>query len=219
MVLMIAAFATLLVVLCLLLLAEKLRHQKIIHGEIARKFVHITVGGFIATWPYYLSMLTIVVLCLMLLAGVIISRYFTVFKSIHEVKRETWGDLLFPLGIGMAAVLSTEPWIFSAAVLHLSLADGAAALIGEKSPKGGRYIIFGHTKSIIGTAAFWIVSFMILLVLVLTHSDEFALVAIPLLLGLTTATTAVENIAPSGTDNIFVPILVTTVLNSLVFLG
>lgn len=216
---MIVATATLFAVFCLLLIAEKLRHEKIIHGEIARKFVHITVGAFIATWPYYLDMLTIQVLCLVLLAGVVASRYFTVFKAIHEVRRKTWGDLLFPLGVGLSATLAAEPWVFTAAVLHLSVADGVAALIGERYINAGKYKILGQTKSVVGSLAFWLVSFMIVSLLLITHSKELSLVAMPLLLGLTTATTLVENVAPSGTDNILVPFVVVSVLNSLIFFG
>lgn len=216
---MIAVIATLGAVLSLLLLAEQLRRKKVIHGEVARKFVHIIVGTFIATWPYYLSMLTIEILCFVLLAGVIASRYFSIFKAVHQVNRKTWGDWLFPLGVGLSAVLATEPWIFSAAVLHLSLADGAAALVGEHQKKRGRYTLLGHQKTIAGTAAFWLVSFMILLVLVMTQTEALSLVALPLLLGLTTAATLTENVSPSGADNIFVPFVVVSVLNSLVFLG
>lgn len=216
---MLTVLATLFTVFCLLFLAERLRHKKIIHGEIARKFVHITVGAFIATWPYYLSMLTIEILSFALLLGVVVSRYMTFFKAIHEVNRKTWGDLLFPLGIGLSAVLASEPWIFSAAILHLSLADGAAALVGERYKKAGQYIIFGQKKSVVGTLVFWLVSFMIISALLMTHYDQLSLVAVPLLLGLTSTTTLIENIAPNGTDNIFVPFVVVVVLNSLVFLG
>ncbi len=216
---MIAALATVFAVFCLLLIAEKLRNEKIIHGEAARKFVHISVGAFIATWPYYLNMLTIEILCLVLLVGVVAARHIPYFKAIHEVNRKTWGDLLFPLGIGISAVLATEPWIFSAAVLHLSLADGAAALVGEHQKKAGRYKIFGHEKTIAGTISFWLISFMTLSVLILTQHDALALVALPLLFGLTTTVTLIENVAPSGTDNIFVPLVVVSVLNSLVFFG
>src|SRR5690606_5932197 len=146
---------TLGVVFGLLLLAEQLRRKQIIHGEIARKFVHITVGAFIATWPYYLSMLSIQFICLLMLVGVVASRFLSIFQAIHGVRRKTWGDMLFPLGIGLAAMLASEPWIFSAAVLHLSLADGAAALVGERYKKAGKYVIAGQKKTIVGTTVFW----------------------------------------------------------------
>jgi len=210
---------TLGVVFGLLLLAEQLRRKQIIHGEIARKFVHITVGAFIATWPYYLSMLSIQFICLLMLVGVVASRFLSIFQAIHGVRRKTWGDMLFPLGIGLAAMLASEPWIFSAAVLHLSLADGAAALVGERYKKAGKYVIAGQKKTIVGTTVFWAISFMILLVLILTHQSQLSLVAVPLLLGLTSVVTFAENVTPSSADNIVVPFLVTAALNSLLFAG
>lgn len=213
---MVSAILTLFSVFCLLSLAEYLRYKKVIHGEIARKFVHITVGAFVSTWPHYMSLLSIEIICLAFLGGVLITRHLKILHSIHAVERKTWGDILFPIGIGMTALLAANPWIFTAAVLHLSLADGTAALIGERYIKAGKYQILGQTKSKVGTLVFWFVSFMILSTLILTQQPGLSFAAIPILLGLTTAATIVENAAPMGTDNILVPFVVTAVLNILV---
>lgn len=216
---MIAVALTILVVFAMLVVTERYHKQKKISGETARKIVHIGVASFVATWPFYLSVTTIELLCLAFVAGVLFVRYSRLFGSIHDVERRTWGDILFPLGIGIAAIVATEPWIFSAAVLHLGLADGVAAIVGVGYHKSRFYYIFKQRKSVIGTLSFLTVSFMITLALVLTQPDAFSHVALPMLVWMPLLATAVENVSPSGTDNILLPFIVASMLNAVVFPG
>ncbi len=214
---MISVAITVLAVFLILVGTEYLHKKKKIRGESARKLVHIAVGSFVATWPFYLDVTTIELLCLAFVGGVLLVRYSGFFGSIHDVERKTWGDVLFPLGIALTAMIAAEPWIFSAAMLHLGLADGVAALIGMGYKKARFYKIFGQRKSVVGTLCFLIVSFMITLVMVMTQQQALAHVGLPLLLWLPPLITVIENIAPNGTDNIFVPLTVTLLLNALIF--
>lgn len=216
---MISIALSIVVVFFILVIAERFHKQKKITGEAARKIVHIAVASFVATWPFYLSVLAIELMCLAFVLGIFFVRYSGLFGSIHDVDRKTWGDLLFPLGIGVAAIVSTEPWIFSAAVLHLGLADGVAAIIGTQFKHKTFYKVFGERKSIVGTFSFFAVSSMIVIALVLTQSTALSHVALPVLLWLPLIATAVENVAPSGTDNLLVPFVVASLLNVVVFPG
>lgn len=216
---MIAASGASVIVLLFLLLAEKLREQKKIAGETARKFVHITVGVFVASWPFYLSQFTMVCLSLAFLVVILVSRRYHIFYAIHNVYRKTWGDVLFPIGIGLTAVLAYNPWIFSAAILHLALADGMAAIVGERYGKAHAYKILGQKKTIEGTAVFYVISLLIVMILVFLAPTGLGHVALPLLLWLPLIATMVENIAPRGADNILVPLTVCVILNSLVLFG
>ena len=216
---MISVLLSIAAVFAMLVIAERYHKAKKISGETARKLVHIGVASFVATWPFYLSITTIEILCLLFIAGVLFVRYSRLFGSIHDVERKTWGDVLFPLGIGLSAIIATEPWIFSAAVLHLGLADGVAGLIGVGYNKSHFYKIFGQRKSIVGTLSFLFVSVTIMAVLVVTQQQAFAHVAWPLIIWLPLLATAVENLAPNGTDNILVPFVVAALLNVVVFPG
>ena len=212
---MLIAFSVTLVVFFLLLIAEILRRNNYIHGEVARKFVHITVGVFVATWPFYLSTQRIQVLCFLFLLAILVSRYFNIFSSIHAIYRKTWGDVLFPVGIWLTAMTALTPWIFAAAILHLSLADGLAAIIGDKL-KIGQYKLFGHRKSIAGSGTFLAVSLAVILSIVFYAEPALgAVLTWFMIILLPIGAMLIENISPKGTDNITVPLFVVSILNLL----
>src|SRR5882757_6771805 len=93
-------------------------------SEVGRKFVHITVGSFVAFWPFFLSWNQIRLLSLGFLVVVGISKYFRVFRAIHSVQRPTWGELYFALSVGLVTLVTHNKWIYMAALLQMSLADG-----------------------------------------------------------------------------------------------
>src|SRR6185436_5556240 len=118
------------VVFLILVFAEYLSRYKGVHSELTRKIVHVLVGMFVAFWPFFLSWQQIQVLSLLFLVVVVISIKLNIFGSIHAVSRNKMGEVLFAVIIGLLAFISSDPWIFAAAMLHLSLADGLAAVIG-----------------------------------------------------------------------------------------
>lgn len=203
-----------LVIFLLLQTAEYLRKTGRMHGEISRKFVHITVGSFVAFWPFFIDDVWIELMCLAFFVVVFAARFFNWFPSIHAVKRKTWGDILFPLGIGLTLLVADSPWIFTAAMLHLSLADGFAAVVGEKHGKGNRYKVFGYQKSYVGSGIFWLISVLILGGL-LVVAPEFRGVGVSMLFWLPPIATMLENVAAKGMDNIIVPVVLALLLNSL----
>ncbi|MDQ3158569.1 MAG: hypothetical protein M3P98_00330 [bacterium] len=207
---------TLGVVFGLLVLAEILRSKNKIHGELARKFVHVCVGSFVATWPWYLQNNEIYVLCGLFAIGVVVSRYANIFKSIHGVKRDSWGDLMFPVGIAATAFLATEQWIFSAAILHLSIADAAAAVVGQTVKKPKNYKVFGRNKSVVGTMTFWIISLLITSAFVILQPGLVIAQTATVIVWLSVIVTFVENVSPSGADNVLVPTIAALILNSMI---
>lgn len=197
-----------LIVFLILVLSELLWRTKKIRGEDARKFVHITVGTFVAFWPYFMTWREIQIMSLAFLIVILISWRVNFFRSVHEVKRHTWGELFFPLGIGLSALIMPPPIIFTAAILHLSLADGFAAVVGIKYGMGRKYSISRYTKTILGTVTFWSISTTIVVLTVLLSQNGLSWPLLPLLVWLPLVATVVENVAVAGTDNIFVPLLV-----------
>lgn len=212
---MVAMLSASVVVLFFLILAEKLHRTNRAADETARKLIHITVGMFVATWPFYLSAEIILILSAMLLVGIIVSRHFNIFNSIHSVRRQTWGDVLFPVGIGITALLASAPWIFAVAILHVGLADGLAAIAGQKYKKARQYKVFGQSKTATGTLVFFAVSVVIMSAAILLVPGELSHRALPLLIAVPLVATLIENVAPNGSDNVFVPIVLCVMLGLL----
>ncbi|HEY5668139.1 MAG TPA: hypothetical protein VIR03_03165, partial [Candidatus Saccharimonadales bacterium] len=125
--------------------------------------------------------------------------------------RNITGELLFAIAIGLLASISSNKWAFTAAMLHLSIADGLAAVIGFGWGDTNSYKVLGHTKSIAGSTAFLVCSYLILIVyLALGHSTTSVLT----ILWLPWVATAAENISVKGTDNLIVPMAVALALSS-----
>lgn len=200
-----ALILTVLVVLALLLLNEWWWRRHPQATELSRKFIHITVGSFVAFWPFFLTWTEIIILSGAFLVGVLVSKFFKVFQAIHSVQRPTWGELFFALAVGIIAFVTDVKEIYTVALLQMSLADGLAAVIGMRFGTGTRYTVFGSTKSIVGTATFFVVSLGLLIGCVALTP----LVApLPYLLAVAAATTLFENVGVFGLDNLFVPLMV-----------
>lgn len=95
-------------ILLVLILAERLVRHKNIQTQYSRPLIHIVVAVLIGIWPYYMSYRSIEYIALAFLVVVFLSRELKIFKSIHEVNRKTVGELLFPISIGLVALLSPE---------------------------------------------------------------------------------------------------------------
>lgn len=199
-------------VLAILAISEVLWRTNKMRGEDARKFVHIAVGTFVAFWPYFMTWHEIQLMAVAFFVVVLVSLRANVFHAIHNVKRKTWGELCFPIGIGLSALIAPPPIIFAAAILHLSLADGFAAIIGKRFGMLHQYTIRNYTKTLVGTFSFWVISTIIVFTTVMLSSSGLSWPLLPLLVWLPLAASLVENLALAGTDNIFVPLLIIAVL-------
>lgn len=194
-------------VFALLVLTEVLWRRNSLRGESARKLIHIIVGSYVAFWPFMISFDAIQAISAAFLLVIALSLKFGIFKAIHGVARRTWGEVLFAVGIGLIAVLTDEPWVFAACILHMSVADGFAALAGKRWGGEMRYKIDGHEKSVVGTVVFWLCSLLITALAVANIPDLQANMFV-YLLWLPIATSVTENIGIGGTDNVLVPLLV-----------
>lgn len=180
--------------------------------EHARKLVHMSVGTFVAFWPFFLRWNEIRLLSLAFVIVIGLSLWLKIFKSIHSVERPTWGEVLFALSVGFITLLTSNPYVYAAAILHMSLADGAAALVGGRYGKGNRYQVLGQHKSFAGSIAFFCVSLAILAWYSIVASTMPPVIVIG---ALAVAATALENAGWRGLDNLFVPVVVAVVLETL----
>ncbi len=198
----------------LLLLAESLWRLKLVSTEVARKLIHVLGGVSVAFWPYFMSFQMIQLLSLALLIGIGISYRFRILGSIHDVRRSTKGELIYPIGIGICALLTQDSWIFTAAILHLAVADGLAAVIGAKWGRRTKYRLGPLHKSLLGTGAFFIASLLIITISYALLGGQQLMNASSLaLLGIAGLATVVENISPYGFDNLAVPVIIALALN------
>lgn len=194
----------------LLLISEALWRTKLLRGETARKSLHIIIGSYVALWPRFLTFQQIQIISIALLVVVLASHRLHIFHAINDVHRKTWGDSLYAVGIGLTATLTSSPWVFAVAILHMSVADGFAGLVGSKYGKSNQYKVFGNKKSVVGTSTFIFLSLIILALFSQsnpTQTAPYIIAVLPILAA------AVENIGVMGTDNVMIPILLIAVFS------
>ena len=208
---MLLVAAILIGILMVLLLSEWLWRHHGLHPEYVRKFVHISVGSFVAFWPFFLQRPVIVGLSLAFITVVIAARHLNLFRAIRSVQRPTWGEVFFALAVGLLAYEAHSQWIYMIALLHMSLADGLAAVIGTRFGKSTAYHVFGYRKSVAGTMTFAVVSLFLLLGYVMLTHGTYS----PWLLLIACGATILENLAVHGFDNVAIPVLVAAGLNML----
>jgi dolichol kinase len=203
-------------VLFLLVSGELLWRKKILKGEYHRKFIHIGVGTFVASWPWIISFQSIAWIGFVMSIVILADRYLNMFHFVSGLKRRSYGDLLFAPAIVLCALLTDSNVFFSIAILHMSMADGLAAVVGQSFLKKWSYKVFGQVKTVIGTMTFWLVSIYILGSGILLAHDQFNYSQyIFLLLILPPILAATENIAVYGFDNLAVPLLTLYILQSI----
>lgn len=201
---------TVLAVFLFLLASEFWWRRHIKHSEFSRKAVHITVGSFVALWPFYLDWNQIRLLSVGFLVVVGISKYFRLFRAIHSVQRPTMGELYFALAAGAVTYMTHNKWIYMTSLLQMSLADGFAAVMGVRYGRQS-YLVFGHRKSLIGTVTFFVTSWLILAAYTLLTPAHLGPV---FMVGAAALAAIVENLAVAGLDNLLVPVMVAWLLVS-----
>lgn len=200
-----------LAVLIVLLISELGWRKHWMRGEFGRKFVHITVGSFVAFWPFFLSWDEIRLLSLAFLVVVVISDRLKLFHAINSVQRPTFGEICFAAVVGLLTFVTHSKGVYAASLLQMSLADGFAAIFGTRFGRDNKYHLWGHHKSVVGTLAFLLTSLIILIgYSVWGHSLSIAVIV----LGAAVAA-AIENVAPLGLDNLLVPLFVGVLLTHI----
>lgn len=202
-------------VFALIQLSEFLFKRNYIGPELSRKLIHMGTGIIVAFSPYFLDWWEIQLLSVAFLAVILVSSKLRIFRSIHSVKRLTKGEILYPVGLGICAFLEPAPWIFTAAVLHLAIADALAAIVGIKWGKRTSYMLLSHGKSMLGSLTFFYVSMGILFFAYLLVEPENAPKPYLLLIMTPAILTVLENISWFGSDNVTIPVMAIVLLSNL----
>jgi dolichol kinase len=217
MLLMVAAITAALCIAAILIFSEFAWDRLKFRDEAARKLVHITAGTFIAFLPFWVDYIWIIVLAVGFIAVNTINHMTKTFHAILSVRRRSLGDIFLGVGVLILALFEPPAWLFAASILQVSLADGVAALAGVTyGKKHGMYYLFGQPKSYIGSAAFVLVSAIILVALFIFNSyfaDPISMWPVVIMLPLMLV--CIENLAVFGSDNIFLPVITVGVLSLL----
>lgn len=201
------AFLVLLAVLFIIVVGvEAVTRVVRIPLEVSRKTTHILTGIAVAFSAWYVPQPYLVALALMFIAVILISRSRGIFRSIHDSERSGLGDLWYPAGILLAALLFSDPAVFMYAVLVLAVSDGLAGLLGKTF--GKRRISFISTpKTYLGSGVF-IISTFVLSLMVLPW---------PLAAGAAVYLALVEALSIRGLDNLILPLAAGAI--AMVFAG
>jgi phytol kinase len=96
-----------------------------------------------------------------------------------------------------------------AAMLCLSLGDALAAIIGLLYGDGNQYKVFGKTKSVAGTATFFVTTVLVMILYVTLGNASASIMTLFVIPVLATIT---ENVAVNGSDNLVMPLLIALLL-------
>ncbi len=192
------------IVFLFLIINEFYSRKKNKTNELDRKIVHLGVGSFVAFWPFLIDYNQIRLLSLAFLLVILLSKKLNFFQSIHAVERPTIGEIFFALSVGLITYLTKNNFVYMAAVLQMSLADGLAAVFGVSFGRNNRYKIFGQFKSLIGTAVFLVVSILILTII--NYYGALNLSNIYLII-LAVFLASIENLGVYGSDNLIIPVM------------
>ena len=179
--------------------------------ELKRKALHISIGVAAISFPLFLRepwMITaavgLVIVWLTLVRRLpFLRRHFG--AVLHDVKRESLGDIYFAISIGGLLLLTQdEPILFVIPILILALADAFAAIVGKAFPIGPLAGV-AKGKTAAGCITFFIVAFTVSSGALATFVDLPTTHILLLAAGLATTTCFVEAISRRGIDNLVVP--------------
>jgi phytol kinase len=145
-------------IFAILALGEGLRRWRGYSSDFTRKVIHIGVGMlswalpflFDNPWPFVFASAVFVVI------NFLDWRY-GFFAAMASGDRSNLGTVYFPIVAAITAVIFWDrPPLMVAALMPLTWGDGLAPVVGRKYGRSHTYTIFGHTRSLQGSAAFFV---------------------------------------------------------------
>lgn len=167
-----------------------------ISTDYSRRLAHIVASLFgILIWSQFSPLVFLV--CTSILVGIIALSYAKrILRSVHNVRRKTYGEVFLPLGILVTYLIAYQrPEVFIPAILITCFADVAGGIISDIRNQG--------RPSKLGSLGFIIVTYIILVVCGQGYAAA-ALIAFVIM--------ATERISPYGSDNFTVPIAAAVLL-------
>jgi phytol kinase len=132
---------------------EVITRKTKVSKEISRKTIHVIAGISAALLPLVLSFHEILYLSSLFLLLMLLSKKINLFSSIHEVKRQTYGEVYFPLAVFIMAAVFPHQVFYMYGLLIMAVSDGSASIIGQKYGRK-KYKLGLSEKSYIGSLTF-----------------------------------------------------------------
>lgn len=182
------------------------------HAEVSRKTIHVAIGLYAMALPLLFDTrwpvvaLLLIALALMGWLRLPKVRSTGLGKAIHAVERRSLGDIWLALAIGFVFLQSGGAYIVYALPLAIiTLSDTAAALTGSAYGRR-RFAVEDGVKSWEGVVAFFMVSVIVAMAMLLLLTDAPRLNVVVLAFAIAAFGAVVEAVSWRGLDNLFVPI-------------
>ena len=203
----VAAVAAWLAAVLLTALAVRRRWPQ--QKEWSRKVVHIGTGAVVLlAWVFAIPRDFAFGAAALVTVGTALNHRFRLLPAVEDVGRQSYGTIAYGASITILLALfwPQQPLPVAAGVLVMACGDGLAGLVGPQinSP---RWRLFGQTKSLAGTAAMALTSWLVLALLIgvaqATGASAPNLVAAAVI---AMAATGLEQLSGFGLDNLSVPL-------------
>ena len=183
--------------------------------ELSRKIVHIGTGAVVPlAWFFEIPFVVALPVAAVITVVTTINHQWRFIPAVEDVDRNSYGTIAYGIAITTLLLLfwPTRADAVSAGVLVMALGDGLAGLIGRNvdSPK---WILFGQTKSTVGTMTMTVVTGLVLIGLARWSGADLPL---PAALGMVAMATGLEQLSWGGLDNLSVPLSVGVLWSQLV---
>ena len=183
--------------------------------ELSRKIVHIGTGAVVPlAWFFEIPFVVALPVAAVITVVTTINHQWRFIPAVEDVDRNSYGTIAYGIAITTLLLLfwPTRADAVSAGVLVMALGDGLAGLIGRNvaSPK---WVLFGQTKSSVGTMTMAVVSGLVLIGLAQWSGADLSL---PAALGMVAMATGLEQLSWGGLDNLSVPLSVGVLWSRLV---
>lgn len=183
--------------------------------ELSRKIVHIGTGAVVPlAWFFEIPFVVALPVAAVITVVTTINHQWRFIPAVEDVDRNSYGTIAYGVAITTLLLLfwPGRADAVSAGVLVMALGDGLAGLIGRNvdSPK---WVLFGQTKSSVGTITMAVVSSLVLIGLAQWSGADLSL---PAALGMVAMATGLEQLSWGGLDNLSVPLSVGVLWSQLV---
>jgi len=203
-------------VLCILacFLLGDLLHRFRASAEASRKSVHVSTCLTIAAYPLFgIGHRELLIIAIGSFVAIALLRRTVLMRAIMAVERTSWGDLMLPLSVAIAALIGFSYPALLGAYLVLGISDALASLVGRAWGRR-RYRLLGHAKSYVGSSAF-LVSAWLLLAGVAVFAGLAPAKAVLVAAAVAAGLTLVEACSHKGVDNLLVPLAAAGALQPL----
>jgi len=182
--------------------------------DATRKFVHIAMGVVVLFVPFFDHLWIVIIPPIMFILANLIDYRYGLLSQISGEDRGNIGTVLYPISylILIIVFFHTKWWGLAVlGILSMAFGDAGASIFG-RNLGFSKYTIDGETRSVGGSAAMFIITFVVSLVVLLFYGSQMGIHArfmtlLPSCFIIAASATIIEALSIRGSDNITVPLL------------